>query len=115
MQGVHAYEDFYASHDHMPGSDRTLRVTGTVVFRTGGWSACLQPTEGNTAINPQMLSLNLVITPPDEGAVTTDALTPVDVQWSVDDPQTEYEQVQFRVLGSPDDDPPPVIDVVHPE
>ena len=114
MQGVHEYKDFYASHDHMPGSDRTLRVTGTVVFRTGGWSACLEETDGNTGINPKMLVLNLVITPPEEGAVTTDALTPVEVEWSVDDPQIEYEQVEFRVVGS-DDDPPPVIDVVHPE
>jgi hypothetical protein len=114
VQGVHAYEDFYASHNHMPGSDRALRVTGTVVFVTGGWSCELRETEGNTGINPEMLSLDLVITPPADGVAVPEVLTPVQVEWSIDDPQTEYRQVQFRVVGT-DDEPPPVIDVQHPE
>lgn len=114
MEGVHAYEDFYASHNHMPGSDRTMRVTGTVVFLTGGWSCELRPTEGNTGINPQMLSLDLVLQSPPEGSAVPEVLTPCAVEWSVDDPPIEYQQVQFRVIGT-DDEPPPVIDVDHPE
>ncbi len=98
----------------MPGSARTMRVTGTVVFRTGGWSCSLRPTEGNTGINTRMLSLDLVLQRPDGDAVP-EVLTPCDVEWSADDPAIEYEQVQFRVVGGTDDDPPPVIDVEHPE
>lgn len=114
MRAIQTYEDFYASHDHMPGSARTMRVTGTVVFATGGWSAKLCATEGNTGINPEMLSLDLVLEgPPDAGAVT-DVLTRCPVAWSVDDPPIEYQHVQFRVVGT-EDDPPEAIDVDHPE
>ncbi|MEA2190483.1 MAG: hypothetical protein QOI73_604 [Solirubrobacteraceae bacterium] len=122
MQGVQAYEDFFASHDHMPGGERALRVSGTVVFRTSGWSAFLETTEGNVGINPEILGLDLVLTPPQEGAVTTHEPTPDEVEWSIDYPAdpaaqaivSEYSQVQFRVVGS-EDDPPPVLDVAHPE
>lgn len=113
MQGVHAYEDFYASHNHMPGSSGALRVTGTVVFRTSGWSCSLRETEGNTGINPMMLGLDLILTEPSPDTVVTDVLTPCPVEWSVDDPSIEYEQVQFTVRGS-DDEPPPILDVEHP-
>jgi len=114
MRGVHAYEDFYASHDHMPRSDRTLRVSGTVVFTTSGWSCSLRQTEGNTGINPTMLSLDLLLTEPPPDTPVMDVLTPCPVEWSVDDPAIEYQQVQFRVRGS-EDEPPPTIEVVHPQ
>jgi hypothetical protein len=91
MQGVHAYEDFYASHNHMPGSGRTMRVTGTVVFLTGGWSCALRETAGNTGINPEMLGLDLELEPPPEGAAVPEVLTPCAVEWSVDDPQIDYQ------------------------
>ncbi|HEV2815328.1 MAG TPA: hypothetical protein VGW10_18880 [Solirubrobacteraceae bacterium] len=114
MGVVDHYEDFYASHDHMPGSSRTMRVKGTVVFARGGATAELREHEGNPGINPQMLPLDLVLTPPGYDAPTTPALHPVPVEWSVDDPSIEYRQVQFFVVGT-DDEPPPVIDVEHPE
>lgn len=114
MQGVHAYEDFYASHDHMPGSSRTMRVTGTVVFATGGWSAKLRATEGNTGINQAILGLDLVLDAPSEGTGVTEVLTPCPVEWSADDPSIEYQEVEFRVVGSTDE-PPPRLKVVHPE
>lgn len=114
MQGVHTYEDFYASHDHMPGSGRTMRVTGTVVFATGGWSAELKATEGNTGINTAMLSLDLVLTAPAEGTAVTEVLTPCAVEWTADDPPIEYTEVQFQVVGS-EDEPPPPIPVDHPQ
>jgi hypothetical protein len=114
VQIVDHYEDFYASHDHMPGSDRALKVTGTVVFRTGGCTAELREHEGNPGINPLMLTLDLVLTAPPEGTAVPEVLTPVSVEWSVDDPPTEYRQVQFKVVGT-DDEPPPVIDVEHPQ
>ncbi len=111
---VDHYEDFYASHDHMPGSDHAIRVTGTVVCRTGGCSAELQERRGNTGINPEMLHLNLILTAPPEGSAVTEVLTPISLEWSVDEPQIDYREVEFHVVGT-DDDPPPVLDVVHPE
>ena len=112
MRGVHEYQDFHASHDHMPGGAKTMRVTGTVVFVTSGWSCNLREREGNTGINPQMLSLELVLTPPREGEPVLEVLTPCPVEWSVDDPAFEYQQVRFTV--NTDDEPPPVIGVDHP-
>jgi hypothetical protein len=115
MKGVHAYEDFYANCDHMPGAERALRIGGRIVFRTTGWSARLEPTEGNDGINPKMLHLDLVFTPPEEGSGQTDVLTPYDLEeWPSAPPAAEYDEVEFHVRGS-DDDPPPVLKVVHTE
>jgi hypothetical protein len=111
---VDHYEDFYASHNHMPGSGREMKVTGTVVCRTGGCSAELRDHEGNAGINPQMLALDLVLTGPDDGTAVTDVLTPIPVEWRVSDPAIEYREVQFFVVGT-EDEPPPVIGVDHPE
>ncbi|MBA3618026.1 MAG: hypothetical protein H0W56_00210 [Acidothermales bacterium] len=114
MSGVHAYKDFYASHDHMPGRNRALRVTGTVVFTTGGWSCNLRRTEGNTGINPRMLSLDLLLDPPDPAAGVPKVLTPCDIEWTEDEVSEEYNEVRFRVVGA-EEEPPPVIPVEHPQ
>jgi hypothetical protein len=114
MQAVSTYEDFHASHNHMPGSDRAMGVTGTVVFRTGGWSCRLEAVEGNTGINPEMLRLNLILDGPSGSAGETDVLTPCPVEWSVPDPAIEYQHVEFRVIGT-DDAPPETIPVDHPQ
>lgn len=114
MRGVHTFEDFSASHDHMPGSARTLRVSGVVVFSTGGWACRLQEAEGNTGTNQEMLSLDLILQPPAKGSSVTEVLTPHPVEWSLDDPAIDYRQVQFNIVGS-DDVPPPVLDIDHPE
>jgi hypothetical protein len=98
----------------MPGSDRALRVSGSVIFVNGGWSASLKGTEGNSGINPKMLSLDLVLEPPANGSAVTDALTPCAVEWSIDNPPIDYEQVEFRIVGT-EDEPPPVLDIEHPE
>jgi len=116
MSGVHAYENFYASHDHMPGRNRTMRVSGTVVFATGGWSCDLRRTEGNTGINPRMLSLDLLLDPPDPGTGVPEVLSPCNVEWTEDDVSEEYEEVEFRIVGGTDEEePPPVIPVEHPQ
>ncbi len=115
MSGVHTYENFYASHDHMPGRNRAMRVTGTVVFTTDGWSCGLRRTEGNTGINPRMLSLDLLLDPPDPAAGVPEVLTPRDIEWAEDDVSQEYDEVQFRVVGGTDEEPPPVIPVEHPQ
>jgi hypothetical protein len=112
--GVFEYRDFVAIHDHMPGSDDELRVTGTVVFRTGGYSAQLRPLEGPGGINPKMLTLVLHIDPPGPDDMTTDALDPVPVQYTLSNPTIEYTHVDFRVEGT-DDEPPPTLEVEHPQ
>lgn len=112
MAIVDHYEDFYASHNHMPGSDHSLKVTGTVVFRTGGCECDLRETTGNTGTN-LMLHLDLVLTPPPEGSAVPEVLTPCPVEWSVEAPALEYDQVEFHVVGT-DDEPPAVIKVDHP-
>jgi hypothetical protein len=112
MQAVNAYEDFEAIHDHMPGSEHVLRVTGTVVFATSGWSCELRETSGNNGINQLMLSLDLVLEGPPEGSTVSEVLTPCPVEWQTDNPAIDYKQVQFHV--NTDDPPPPVIDVIHP-
>jgi hypothetical protein len=111
MKIVESYDGFNASHNDMPGAGKTMQVTGTVVFRTGGCTCELRRTEGPTGINDRMLSLDLVMTPP-EGAAT-EVLTPCEVSWREDGVEIEYQQVEFRVVGT-EDAPPPVIEVEHP-
>ena len=113
--GVHEYQDFYAICDHMPGATRSLRVGGTVVFRTSGWSARLERHQkaGPTGINPFILYVDLIITPPKGGTVTK-ALTPVQLdELPINEPELEYLEVQFVVLGADDDAPRP-LEVEHP-
>lgn len=112
MQDVDRYEDFTASCDHMPGKQPTLRVKGTVWTRTGGWSCELRRTQGDTGINPRMLWLDLVLTPPD--GVAPEMITPNPVAWSEEEPRIEYDEVRFRVFGT-DDEPPEAIEVSHPQ
>jgi hypothetical protein len=106
---IHEYKDFKAVHNLMPGSGFPLRVDGICVFTSTGFGARLEPVEGNTGINPQMLVLWLVIDEPDPGTVVNEVLTPVPVHYEMNTDR-EYEQVSFRVRG-PDDEPPPAIDV----
>lgn len=112
MQDVDRYEDFTAICDHMPGKPQTLRVSGSVWMRTGGWSCELRRTRGNTGINFRILSLDLVLTPP--GGVAPDAITCYPVAWKDEEPEIEYDQVKFRVVGT-DDEPPEAIEVLHPQ
>lgn len=117
MQGVHEHESFFAICNHMPGADRALRVGGTVVFRTGGWSAKLREHERKepTGINPFILYLDLVIDPPAEGMAVPEVLTPVELdEFRVEDPALEYQEVHFIVVGT-EDEPPERVEVEHPE
>jgi hypothetical protein len=111
VEGVYEYQELFANCDHMPGADRAIRVGGTVVFRTGGWSADLRESKDQPGINQFILHLDLVLDPP-EGAVT-EVLTPVELpQFQIDDPEIEYEEVHFKVVGS-EDKPPDPVTVVH--
>jgi hypothetical protein len=112
VTGIHEYDGFYAYCDDMPGgSNKDLRVGGTVVFQTRGWSVRLERRKGNTGINPLLLHLNLVFEAPADNVAQ--AITPVELEeWRIEDPQLEYEQVEFHMVGC-DDDPPPVLRVTH--
>jgi len=117
MSGVQDYEGFYAIHNHMPGGDHALRVGGTVVFSTGGWSAALRAHEsdGPTGINPFILYLELVLEPPGESTNVPQALTPVPLEeFKLEQPTLEYREVQFIIVGS-DDEAPDRLQVEHPE
>jgi hypothetical protein len=117
MAGVMSYEDFYAIHDHMPGADGALRVGGTLVFRTGGWSAQLRLHEKQrpTGINPFILYVDLIITPPPTGSAVPQVLTPVELpELRLENVSLEYQEVQFKVVGA-DEEPPEKLEVQHPK
>jgi hypothetical protein len=105
------YRGWYAICDHTLGKDREIRVGGEVWCPTSDWSAELTPTEGNTGINPLMLHLDLVVTPPPPDKGGTKVITWVPVEWRAESPAFEYQQVQIRRA---DADPPPIMDVDHP-
>jgi hypothetical protein len=105
------YQDFYAICDHMPGAERVLRVGGKVMCPETGWSAHLEPTQGNTGINPLLLHLDLVLTRPKGGAAEVMTLVDID-EWRQQPPAHEYEQVEFH---RSDAKPPPIISVEHPQ
>jgi hypothetical protein len=111
MSAADEYRDFYAICDHMPGKDRVLRVGGTVICPTTGWSARLEPTEGNTGINQFMLHLDLVVTPPAPDTPVIEVRTPESAEWRQSPPALEYTDVEFH---RSDADPPPTIKVEHP-
>ncbi len=115
MRAVHAYEGFDAIHDHMPGADGALRVTGTVVFVQGGWTAELMPLGEPSGISQLMLTLDLALTGPPPGSGVPEVLTPVPVECTIERPEIEYREVAFRLSSDTEDDPPQTIDVVHPE
>jgi len=117
MEGVISYEGFYAIHDHMPGSDGALRIGGTAVFRTGGWTAELRlhDKRGPTGINPFILYLDLVMAPPPDDQSVTQEVTPFDLpEFRLEDPELEYQEVHVSVVNS-EDAPPETLKVQHPE
>jgi len=118
MSGSVEYREFYAICNHMPGADRVLRVGGTVVFPTSGWSAEITAHEhqGAPPFNPRVLELDLTVTAPADGVVVTRAETSLELEeYRVEDPALEYEQVHFYLVGREGEDGPGPIEVVHPE
>jgi len=87
----------------MPGADRVLRVNGTGVFPTTGWSAKLRNLEGNAGINPKMLRLELEVTEP---AFGNEVITEQPIhEYAMSDPPIEYAEVE--VIGEA------VFEVIH--
>jgi hypothetical protein len=104
------YQDLYAICNHMSGAERVLRVGGKVTCPETNWSAHLEPTQGNTGINPLMLHLDLILERPEGGAEEVVTLTPIE-EWRQENPTIEYEEVEIH--RSDGGSPPPVITVDH--
>lgn len=117
MGGILEYKDFYAIQNKT-GSNRALRVGGTVVFRTGGWKARLERDHGPPIpISPLSPAFVLVVTPP-SGNVT-DQLDEVELEeYREENPGHEYYEVLFSVRddkgNSLDEQQPPRLRVQHP-
>lgn len=118
MEIIESYGETTAYCDHMPGPDEPggrLRVTVNGTFRTGGCSATLTETEGNTGTGT-VLKLDLNLQAPEGPA--PEVLTPFTVMWPPEgedpSPGLEYSDVEFRVVGT-DDEAPDMVRVEHLE
>lgn len=86
-----------------------------MVFRTSGWSAQLRPSddEGPKGINPFILYVDLVISPPSSDTGDSEVLTAIELEELViENPALEYREVGFNVVGT-DDEPPARLTVEH--
>jgi len=119
MGKVHAYKDFYAVCNHMPGSSdrgRLFRVGGTITFATDGWDARLERKDNQPVpISPLSLQLELVLSEP-SGAI--DVLTDVELpEYREENPAHEYYEVVFSVRNADGsasaEEPPPTTRAEH--
>ncbi|HEX7239829.1 MAG TPA: hypothetical protein VF263_06160 [Longimicrobiaceae bacterium] len=86
---------WYALHDWMPPRPPRLRVTGTCVMPTPGYTLTLTRAQPQ-GINPDILELELSVTPPDGVAATV--LTPAEVEY-YEETTHHYRQVHIRPDG----------------
>jgi len=73
-------KDWSAWLNTMPGSERTLHVTGTVTCPNPGYKAELVPSSPQ-GFNPEIYLLDLVVTPPCGGDGAADVLEDVPVDY----------------------------------
>ena len=93
-------DDWEAWRNVMPGARRSVMVTGTCRFRTGGYSLTLRRSEPQ-GINPRVLELDLIVHEPQGGVpevISDERATFFEYT------DTEYEQAHIRPDG-------PVLDV----
>jgi hypothetical protein len=114
MSGEIEYEGFYAICDHMPGKERALRIGGTVVVPTTGWTARIDPYEGLPPVTPFLLELNLTVTAPEHAG--EDVVTRIELdEEQLKPPPLEFAEVQFNFTGPEGAQGPGTITVDHPE
>lgn len=100
-------DDWTAIHDHMPGHDLTLTVSGTLLCHTDGWVGTLH--ELPSGVNPKILLMELVMRPAIKGGNPVE--TTVTVSWS-EATDFEYDQVTISVEDEEAEDF--TLDVQHP-
>jgi hypothetical protein len=103
MSDAISSSDWTASHDHMPGKPRVLRVDGTILYPSSDYLAFLEPSEPQ-GIYPRIREMNVREQPPT--GIVLPALTPVRVHYE-DETESEYDQVHIREVVQ-------LVDVVHP-
>jgi hypothetical protein len=96
--------DWYASHNHMPGASKTLRVRGICTFPTSGYAVKLRR-HVPQGINPNHLLLDKIVVPP-SGPVLP-VITDVE---GIYEEVTDMEYTNVTIL--PDG---PSIPVEHPQ
>lgn len=90
-------KDFHAIENRMPPGPTSFYVVGTVVFPTLGYEVALEPAAPQ-GINPRILILDLLVTPPSGPAGTQ--IDSKSVRWDRDDASTgAYERVSIRYQG----------------
>lgn len=112
MEGLPEYEGFYAICNHMPGDRPALRVGGTVKPPTRGWTAELVEYEGQPSPNQFLLRLTLKLTAPSDPVA--EVITPIEVEFEIQEPPFEYSQVDFHLDGPEGIEPPETVEVDHP-
>jgi hypothetical protein len=114
QEGRLGYQDFYAICNQTQGAGNVLRVGGTVVAPDSGWRVELDEYSGQPSPNQFLLQLTLRVRVPDGPALKV--LTPIELEeFRLESPPIEYTQVEFHVEGATDIEPPPVIEVEHPQ
>ena len=87
------FHDFQAIHDHMPGKNMTLTVSGQVEYPEDCWTVSLD--RMRSGINPKILMLRLYES---KGDVCLEKITREPVSWS-ESTETEYTEVQILPGG----------------
>lgn len=84
--------------DLMPGDKPTLHVTGQCTFPSLGYQVELQRAVPQ-GVNPEILLLRKVVTPPPSGGVTGSQVETLDVRYREQPAQNHYKQVQIEPDG----------------
>jgi hypothetical protein len=82
--------DWYAWHDHMPGSTPSLHVVGRCVFPTSGYSVKLRPATP-PGINPSIYLLDKIVHEPTGPVADVVTEVPVHFQQAGKDNYTEVQ------------------------
>jgi hypothetical protein len=86
--------DWEAWNNVMPGSGKSFHLIGKVTVNTGGWKAELVK-RAPQGFNPQILMLDLKVTPPD--GIVTQVITELDVRYT--ETGVKYKQAQVFCNG----------------
>lgn len=83
--------DWHAWNNMMPGGPKSVHVTGSATVNSGGWTASLTKAAPQ-GINPEILMLNLEVTPP--GGIATQPMLELPLSYSEDNANNKKVQVR---------------------